>query len=49
MGASGFEGSLCHLKEIINRSSVDKKAKTFRPADEFFTQVDTHTSTYIKQ
>jgi hypothetical protein len=39
-GSPSFSGSLCHLKEHINRASVDKKAKIFQPADEFFTQVD---------
>ena len=34
-GQPSFAGSLCHLREYINRLSVDKKAKTFSIADEF--------------
>ena len=34
-GNPSITGSLCHLREYINRLTVDKKAKTFSTADEF--------------
>ena len=34
-GQPSLTGSLCHLREYINRLTVDRKAKTFSIADEF--------------
>ena len=34
-GQPSLTGSLCHLREYINRLTVDRKAKTFSIADKF--------------
>lgn len=39
LGGVKHTGSLCNLREKINRVQVDKKAKTFNIADEFVINV----------
>ena len=39
-GKEEEEGSLSHLKNCVNRTMVDKTAKHFQAADEFFRHVN---------
>ena len=48
-GAETVKGSISQLKNICFRTQVDKKAKKFKPTDEFFTQVGRPQITIIHQ
>ena len=44
-GDTDTKGSLCHLKDALGLSMVDKRGKKFQQADEFFLHVSTAHST----